>query len=187
MVCPEKRELITRYASSDLSRPLAAELESHVRDCPSCRAELAAARDLEEMLSKSPLLPVRPGLVEDIMRAVHRLEREEFQSKMVEIVRGRGKLDLRKDILPVGILAAAAIFVSIGLSFLIPPILDYLSEVYMVVTAGPLSHMAVPPAGEGATLDLISVVLLFSFLFALYMVSGRANPVRIRWRDVLPF
>ncbi len=57
----------------------------------------------------------------------------------------------------------------------------------LVVTAGPLSHMAVPPAGEGATLDLISVALLFSFLFALYMVSGRANPVRIRWRDVLPF
>ncbi|GAA0579173.1 anti-sigma factor family protein [Actinomadura livida] len=57
--CGEYRIGLGVYALGRLPGAEADELSAHLRDCPSCRAELAELRDVAELLARS--VPQAPG------------------------------------------------------------------------------------------------------------------------------
>ncbi len=50
---------ITAYHDDELYGARLFQVETHLRDCPACRAELEALKTLSTLLQKSPAMPVR--------------------------------------------------------------------------------------------------------------------------------
>ncbi len=183
MSCRDKEDLITLLVSGELSRSAREELEVHIRDCPSCREDLLLAEDLEGLLGGQSPVPTPPGLNDRVMAAVDLLEKERVETKIVEIVEGRQRLVLGKDILPY---LVPALFTSIVLINIWSPLTEILSAVPGGIPWDGLMALFTL-SGDGSISNVDAIFVLLSLLFSLFLGLGRPVPVKAGWRDVLPF
>jgi hypothetical protein len=68
MKCQEAKNLIDDFLDEYLEEPGKSELETHLTQCPDCRAELGRIRVLREQLRAIPVPPPSPGFEERALR-----------------------------------------------------------------------------------------------------------------------
>jgi anti-sigma factor RsiW len=66
LACTRTRALLARYGDGELEEPLAAPLRGHLLECPACRAELAALRNLARWIVAPDVPPVPAGFAERV-------------------------------------------------------------------------------------------------------------------------
>ncbi len=188
MSCAGKGELIARYIMDELSASSRAELEEHIRECPSCRTEYLFAERLEDSLVNQQLAPVPSGLEEGILAAVDSVERKSVESRIIEIARNRRRLTFGRDLLPVIATSAAAAIVSILIVHYSPDIPGLVSRVGTDVLWGHVIATGVP-SQEYAEITIASLaVSLIAIVFSLLVDSRYVLKLAGRRRGLrLPF
>jgi len=180
MNCRDRKESITLYVSGELREQSRRELESHLKECPFCRAKLSAAESLEELLRGQTLEPVPVGLSGSVMRAVDEFEAESssLESALtVTLIRIR-RFSFWEELLALGGLCVAVVL---------------FVYVFLPQIEGAVQTLSAIPGNAGADLFFTALgiksgginltylnppLIIFSILFGLVNVFGVPRSLR---------
>ena len=176
MNCHSRKGLITSYVSGDLTGSTKDELEEHILECPSCRAELSIARSLESLLEGQPLVPAPAGLKDRIVRSID-MPGESFLAVLNDrMVRLRRKYIRREEILRLAAVSAVVILLSVVLGQGYDSIARIVSSLSREeVLKSSLSLLGTVNGGFNITY-FNPVFVLLSILYGLVSISGHLNP-----------